>query len=95
MNSDSYEEYREYYDFSGQFQALEDYCRQYAGEKGADVVRLHEAGEEDDWEDQEGEEGEGEGEGINRKKRIQKQSYIIKKAKVLDTGNVLLPNGRM
>ena len=26
MNSDSYEEYDQYYDFSSQFQALEDYC---------------------------------------------------------------------
>ena len=67
MNTESYDEYMKYYDFSGQLEELEEYCKQFEGgnknnrcieEKMDGQFKNEGEGEEEDWEDEEESENE-------------------------------------
>lgn len=99
MNTESYDEYMKFYDFSKQLEELEEYCRQFG--KG-DEERIddqfkdeNEREEEDDeWEDED-ESGDEQKENQKIKEKKERRTYVIRKARILGNREILLPNGKI
>ena len=98
MNMDYFDEYEDFFDFSSQFEELEqedNLTRKLAENKNVhyDVIRIAKEGnmadvpEEGEWEDDE------ENKDDEKKKRY--RLYKIRKVKLLDNMEILLPNGKM
>lgn len=84
MNSELFEEFEDFYDFTSQFEELE---REdlLANKKTNNNVRNIEVADDNEWED----------EGNGKKDQKNHKTYKIRKVKLLENGEVLLPDGKI